>query len=238
MELRDKVAVVTGATSGIGWAVAEDLRRAGMRLVVTGRREERLRALSEALGGTAYVAGDIIEPALAGTLIETAVAHFGRCDVMVNNAGMIEVGEVAAIDIERVCAMVRLNTESAFRVIYTACKHFLAHGGGQVVNTSSVLATRVRDPFGASAGTKSAIEALSEALRLELAGTGVGVSCVQPGLAMSELYDDWPIHPSKSRGIEEPLQPEDIARCVRFILEQPAHVRIPRLMVLPAEQVT
>ena len=238
MELRDKVAVITGATSGIGRAVAEDLRRAGMRLVLTGRREERLRALAATLGETAYVAGDIVEPAIAGRLIETATARFGRCDVMVNNAGMIELGEVAAIDIERVCAMVRLNTEAAFRVVYTACKHFLAHGGGHVVNTSSVLATRVREPFGAYAGTKSAIETLSEALRLELAGTGVAVSCVQPGLVMSELYDDWPVHPSKLRGIEEPLQPEDVARCVRFILEQPAHVRVPRLMVLPAEQVT
>ena len=238
MELRDKVAVVTGATSGIGRAVAEDLRAAGMRLVVTGRREERLRSLADALGDTAFLAGDIVEPALAGQLIETAVARFGRCDVVINNAGVMEVAAVAEIDIDRMCTMVRLNTEAAFRLVYTACQHFLANGGGHVVSTSSVLGTMVRTPFAAYAGTKYALEALSEGLRRELAGTGVSVSCVQPGLVMSELYDSWEVHPSKLRGIDEPLQPEDIARCVRFILEQPAHVRIPRLMVLPAEQET
>jgi len=238
MELRDKVAIVTGATSGIGRAVAINLHQAGMKLVLTGRRTNRLNELSETLGQAAYLVGDIVEPDVPKQLIRTAQSHFNRCDVIINNAGMIEVGEVPDIDIEKVCAMVRLNTEAAFRVIFTSCKYFLDNGGGHIINTSSVLGSRVRQPFGAYAGTKAAIEALSEALRLELAGTGVAISCIQPGLVMSEIYDDWPVHPSKARGIDPPLQPEDIARCIRFILEQPAHVRVPRLMVLPESQVT
>ena len=70
---------------------------------------------------------------------------------------------------------------------------------------------------------------------MELAGTGVKVSCIEPGLVATELHDRWDVPPSKALNIKRPLQPEDVARCVRFILEQPDHVLIPRLMVLPAE---
>jgi len=108
-------------------------------------------------------------------------------------------------------------------------------GAGHLVNTSSILGTKTRPTVGAYAGTKYAIEALSESLRMELAGSDVKVSCVEPGVVMTELHADWAEHPTKMFGIKAPLVPEDIARCVRFILEQPGHVRIPRMMVLPGE---
>jgi NADP-dependent 3-hydroxy acid dehydrogenase YdfG len=86
------------------------------------------------------------------------------------------------------------------------------------------------------AGTKYAIEALSEALRMEVAKSDVKVSVIEPGVTSTELQDHFPVHPKDALGISQPLMPADIARCVRFILEQPAHVRIPVMMVLPGEQ--
>ena len=236
MNATKSVAIVTGASSGIGVAVGEELSAMGMAVVLTARREDRLRELAGRCQNATVLAGDIADPHLPQRLIDHAVDSFGRCDVVVNNAGLIEVGPVESVDIERICYMARLNVEAAFRMAYVALRHFKRAGGGYLINTSSVLGSKVRPTAGAYAGTKYAIEALSEALRLELAGSGVRVCCIEPGLVMTELHARWEVHPSKSMNIPHPLQPADIARCVRFVLEQPDHVVIPRLMALPSEQ--
>lgn len=235
-EISRRVVVITGASSGIGLAVARELHACGARLVLTARRAERLAPAADELSAVA-VAGDLTDPELPGELLQVALSRFGRCDVVLNNAGVIAVGEIETIDVERVCAMVRINVEAAFRVAYTFLRHFRQQGRGHLVNVSSVMGTKVRPTAGAYAGTKYAIEALSEALRMEVAGSGIQITCIEPGLVMTELHDDWPIHPSESMGIPHPLRPEDVARCVRFVLTQPAHVRIPRIMVLPGEHV-
>jgi NADP-dependent 3-hydroxy acid dehydrogenase YdfG len=232
--LSEKVAVVTGGSSGIGLAVAKELRTQGFRLVLNARREERLAEVCADLKATPLT-GDVTDPTLPQRLLELALSTYGRCDVIVNNAGLIEVGPIASIDIERVCRMVQVNVEAAYRVAYTFVRHFLEQDHGNVINMSSVLGTKVRATAGAYAGTKYAIEALSEALRMELAGTSVGVACIEPGLVMTDLHSDWPVHPSESMDITNALQPEDIARAVAFVLSQPGHVRIPRLMILPGE---
>lgn len=232
--LANQVAVITGATSGIGLAVARELHSHGMRLVLNARAKERLDQTQKELSAVA-IAGDIAEPALPGRLLQLALDSYGRCDVVLNNAGLMEAGPIASIDIDKVCAMARVNVEGAYRVAYIFIKHFHKQGSGHLVNISSVLGTKVRPTAGAYAGTKYAVEALSEALRLELAGTPVAVTCIEPGLVLTGLHRDWPVHPSESLNVPHPLQPEDIARCVTFALTQPAHVKIPRLMVLPAE---
>jgi NADP-dependent 3-hydroxy acid dehydrogenase YdfG len=132
--------------------------------------------------------------------------------------------------------MARVNVEAATRMAYAAVKHFKAAGSGHLVNISSVLGTKVRPSAGVYAGTKHHIEALSEALRMEVAKTAIKVSVIQPGLVDSELQDHLEVHPRQLLGIETPLSPADVACCVRFILEQPPHVRIPVMMVLPGEQ--
>lgn len=233
-DFHGKVAVITGASSGIGRAVARELHGLGMRLVLNARRASLLEDLGRELQAE-VLPGDIADPVIPGRLLETALRAYGRCDVALNNAGTITSGTVADIDIEAVCAMARVNVEAVYRVAYTFVRHFQGQGHGHLVNTSSVLGTKVRPLAGAYCGTKYAIEALSEALRMELAGTAVAVTCVEPGLALTDLHRDLPEHPSKGMGINHPLRPEDVARCVRFALTQPEHVRIPRIMVLPGE---
>ena len=236
MILPNSVAVITGASSGIGAAVAADLDRTDVRLVLTARREDRLHKLAAQCKDAVVVVGDVLDPELPQRLIDVALERFGRCDIFLNNAGVIEVGKIETIDIERVCQMVRINVEAAFRMAYVAIRHFVAVGRGHLINTSSLLGTKVRPTAGAYAGTKFAIEALSEALRLETAGTNVKVSCLEPGLVRTELHDRWEVHPTESMNVPHPLLAEDIARCVRFLLEQPEHVRIARMMVVPGEQ--
>ena len=236
MDLKNKTAVITGASSGIGRAVARNLNQAGVKLVLTGRRADRLEAVKKEAEGAVALAGDITDPALPGRLIQTALDSFGRCDIVFNNAGAAVMGTVEEVDIEEICQMARINVEAAYRMAYTALKHFKTRGTGFLLNTSSIVGTKVRPGAGAYSGTKHAMEALTEGLRMEVAKTGISVACVQPGLTRTDLYRGFEQFPSESFGIPTPLEPEDIARVVRFVLEQPDHVRIPRVLVIPTDQ--
>ncbi len=238
IELEGRVAIITGATSGIGTALARAFDRRGMRLVLTGRREDRLQTLAGELGAARTLAGDITDPGLPQRLVDEALSAFGRLDVACNNAGLLEFGTIDEIDLGRMALMVRVNVEAAFRVAYTVLRHFKAQNSGHLVNTSSIAGTKVRPTIGAYAGTKHAIEAMAQSLRLELAETNVRISNIQPGLTSTEIFDHLTAdaHPRGQQGITEPLTPEDIARCVVFMLEQPAHVHIPAMLVKPQSQ--
>jgi NADP-dependent 3-hydroxy acid dehydrogenase YdfG len=236
MSLQGQVAIITGASSGIGRGVARELDRAGMKLVLSARREDRLGKLAAELADATPFAGDITDESLPQRLIDGAVEQFGRLDVVFNNAGIMDTSPIESADVERLCANVRVNLEAATRMAYTALQHFKRTGSGYLITTSSILGTKVRPTAGVYAGSKYGIEALTEALRMEVAGTGVRVGCIQPGLVTTELQDHFEVHPREMLGMERPLDPEDIARCVRFMLEQPSHVSIPKMMVLPSEQ--
>jgi NADP-dependent 3-hydroxy acid dehydrogenase YdfG len=236
MDLTGQVAIITGASSGIGAAVARELDAAGMKLVLNARRTERLEALAADLTHSEVVAADIRDDNLPKNLIDAAVEHFGAVDVVFNNAGIMDTATIDDSDIDRLCANLRVNLEAATRLAYVALSYLKPRGRGDLINTSSILGTKVRPTAGVYAASKHGIEALTEALRMEVAGTGVRVACIEPGLVATELQDHFDVHPRDALGIKEPLQSADIARCVRFMLEQPRHVTIPRLMVLPAEQ--
>jgi len=236
MSLQGQVAIITGASSGIGRGVARELDRAGMKLLLNARRAERLEKLAVELADAAPFAGDVTDDSLPQRLIDAAVERFGRLDLVFNNAGIMDTAPIETADVDRLCANIRVNLEAATRMAYTALRHFKETGSGYLITTSSILGTKVRPTAGVYAGSKHGIEALTEGLRMEVAGTGVRVGCIQPGLVSTELQDHFEVHPRDMLGMEHPLEPEDIARCVRFMLEQPPHVSIPRMMVLPSEQ--
>jgi NADP-dependent 3-hydroxy acid dehydrogenase YdfG len=207
-----------------------------MRLVLAGRRPERLADLKKRWPGTVGLAGDIAEAAMPQRLIDLALKETGRCDVVINNAGVNAAAPYDTIDIDAVCTMVRVNVEAAYRMIYTALRHFKSVGEGHVISTSSVLGTKVRRGAEAYCGTKFAIEALSEGLRQALVRTKIRVSCVQPGLTKTELARNAPVQPEQVQGVAHPLQAIDVARCILFMLQQPDYVTIPQLMLLSTEQ--
>jgi NADP-dependent 3-hydroxy acid dehydrogenase YdfG len=230
--LKNKVAIVTGATSGIGLAIAQELHNHGVKVVLSGRNEDALIKISKELC-CVYVVGDLTETGIPERLINTALSQYKRCDFVINSAGIIEVGDIKTIDIDKISQMVDININAAFRLSYLSVRHFLSQNSGYLINISSVMGTKTRPTAGAYSGTKFAIEALSESLRMELANTPIGVTCIEPGLVMTNLHKEWEVHPSKSMGIENPLLPSDVANCVIFALTQPSHVKIPKLMILP-----
>ncbi len=238
MELPGTVGIITGASSGIGWATSKLLSKAGAKLVVTARREEVLDQLvSEVAGDAVAVAGDITDSTLPQTLIDTAVDSFGRLDFVFSNAGIMNIGTVDDVDDDGMTSMIRTNVEAAVRLGHAALKLFKAQGRGDLITTSSILGMKVRPTVGVYAGTKYAIEAMSESWRMELAGTGVRAMVIEPGYTLTELQSHWkPEQKQMLKSITQPVQPEDIARAVKFMLEQPPYVIIPKLLMVPAEQ--
>lgn len=235
MTLKDNVIIITGAGSGIGAATAKVLNEAGMKCVLTSRNADKLTTVSTDLDGAVSVAGDITEAEMPWKLIETALSHFGRLDAVFNNAGSMHIGSVEDADLEALCGMVRLNFEAVVRMSYTALRHFKKQGSGFLINTSSLAGMKTFPHLGVYNGTKFAVEALTDALRMELAGSGVKVSAIAPGRTATRLFDHWH-EDQKFDPADGMLEAEDVARCVRFMLEQPESVLIPRLLVVPSKQ--
>ncbi len=228
-----KICLVTGASSGIGFAIAKALQTDNYKVIATARRKDRLSQLN--LNPDDLLAGDLNSQDFQDSIENYIFDKYKKCDFLFNCAGMIEAGTIEEIDIEKMTSMLRINVESTFRLTYKFLKRFKKQGSGHIINISSVLGTKVRPTAGAYAATKYALEALSEALRIELTGTKIKVTCIEPGLVMTELHKDWKVHPKESMGIHEPLSVDDIVHTVKFVMNQPDRIRIPRLMILPRD---
>jgi NADP-dependent 3-hydroxy acid dehydrogenase YdfG len=231
---REKICLVTGASSGIGFAIAQALHTDGFRVIGTARRADRLALLK--LDSSDLLIGDLNLPDFQDSIENYIFDKYGKCDFLFNCAGTIEGGTIEDINIDRMTSMIRLNVESTFRLTYKILKRFNKQGFGHIINISSVLGTKIRPTAGPYAATKFALEALSEALRMELTGTNIKISCIEPGLVITELHKDWKIHPKVSMEIHEPLNIDNIVDAVKFIMGQPDHVRIPKLMIIPKDQ--
>ena len=235
MENKQSICLITGASSGIGLAIAKALQKDNHKLIITARREERMKELKSSFAD--IVKGDLTSYDFQDSLVEFVFKKYGKCDYLFNCAGSMAVGSIEEIDIEKMTSMLRLNVEATVRLTYLILRRFKQQGSGHIINISSVLGTKIRPTAGAYAASKFAMEALSEALRMELAGSDIKISCIEPGLVITELHNDWAIHPKDSMNIKDPLQPIDIVDMVKFIMNQPSHIRIPRLMILPKDHV-
>lgn len=238
MTLQDKVFVVTGASSGIGEAIARELSAAGTRLVITARRDERLTSLAGALPGPcATLAAAIEAPDTARKLLDLALARYGRVDGLVNNAGLFVAGSVDTIDLDELAQMSRVNFDAVVRASYVFARHFKPQGSGAIVNVSSVAAYLSSSSVGAYSGLKHALEVFTTALRVELAPFGVRVGSIAPGTTETEIFDRLRAQGQPVRADRTPpLAPADIAAAVRFMLEQPARANVARLLLVSSAE--
>ena len=235
MDLKDKIMVITGASSGIGRATARRLNQAGVKFVLNARGKDRLEDLAAELDSAVCVVGDMIDPETPQQILDKAFSEFGRVDIVFNNAGVMQIGTIDEADIELLCEMVRLNFESVVRMSYLALRPMKKQGSGFLINSSSLAGLKAFPEIGAYNGTKFAVEALTDSLRMELAGTGVKVTAIEPGRTKTELFNHWP-EEKKFKPENGLIEADDIARCIEFILVQPQEVLIPRLLVVPARQ--
>jgi len=232
------VAVITGASSGIGEALARELAAAGMPLVITARRADRLQALRARLPvPCATLAADIADPSTPAALLALALQTHGRADVLVNNAGRVVTGTADSVDLDELAAMTRVNFDAVVRASYVFARQFKAQGSGAIVNVSSVGAYLSHTSMGVYSALKHALEVFTTALRVELKGSGVRVGSIAPGSTDTEIFDQLRVR-AASAGVSlpPPLAPADIAEAVRFMLERPAHANVARLLLVSSAE--
>ena len=243
-DLRGQVAIVTGASSGIGRAITERLVRRGAHVAVQARRADRLHALAEQLqaegnGEMLVVPGDVRQPDDVRRLVDATLERFHQVDIVVANAGLGYRAPLVDGDIERWKVMIDTNVYGLLLTLKYGVKPMLERKRGHVVVTSSV-AGRVPTPAGSAyCGTKFAATAIADSLRQEVASQGVRVTTIEPGVVISEFQEVASYTPEILANMlkgAEPLVPADIARAVVFALEQPAHFGITEVVVRPTGQ--
>lgn len=182
MDPHDRVVLITGASSGIGAAAARVFAQAGARLVLAARSREPLQRLAARLPGQPLVlTADVSDPAQCRALVEQTIAAYGRLDILINNAGVGLAGPVADLDPHDLQRALAVDTFGPLVLIQAALPWMRAQGRGQIINVSTVLAAQTLPYLGGYAAAKAALERLSEALRMELRGSGVAVTVLRPG---------------------------------------------------------
>jgi NADP-dependent 3-hydroxy acid dehydrogenase YdfG len=225
-EAAGKVFLITGASSGIGEATARRAAEAGYRLVLAARSTGKLKTLADEVGGLA-VTCDVTEWEQQEAMVERALAEYGRIDVAFANAGFGGKRGFKADTPEFWRSMVLTNVYGVALTI-RACYDALVASRGQLLLTSS-LAGRRALPGSMYSATKFAVTAMGEAARLELNGTGVRVTLVEPGMVDTPFFDTRPV------GM---LDADDIARAVMWAVSQPPHVDVNEILVRPTAQDT
>jgi NADP-dependent 3-hydroxy acid dehydrogenase YdfG len=248
---RSRIAVVTGASSGIGRAIARELHGLGAAVVVNARRRERLEDLARELGGerVAIVPGDAAEQGVIDAMLDTARDRFGRdADLVVVNAGRGLAGSVHDSDASRWEEMLRVNVLGAARLMRAALARMQAGGAAErwphlprdIVVMGSNVGKHI-SPFSSMYGsTKFAVGALAEGMRRAAGPAGIRVTLVAPGIVRSEFqavagYDPASFGAYMER-VGPVLEPEDVARLIGFVVSQPAHVHINDVLIRPTRQ--
>ncbi|MEU4800901.1 SDR family NAD(P)-dependent oxidoreductase [Actinosynnema sp. NPDC023587] len=242
--LQGRTALVTGASSGIGEATAVALGRAGASVVVAARRVDRLAALEERLAGDGVevlaLELDVTDEAACRAAVERTVEVFGGLDVLVNNAGVMLLGDIEGADTTDWTRMVSTNLLGVMFLTHAALPHLLERRGA-VVQVSSTAARVVRAGTGVYNATKAGLNAFSESLRQEVTRRGVRVVVVEPGVVETELREHI-TDPAGREAVEQriaelrQLRPEDVADAVLYAVSRPDHVAVNEILVRPTDQ--
>lgn len=243
IELAGKVVSVTGASSGIGKAIALLLAKQGANVVLGARREDQLKEVVEEItvaGGKAiYVVVDVTVRKDLLNLVKQACNYFGRLDVLVNNAGLATLSRVDAVDVEGWEAMIDVNLKGVLYGMAAAIPVFKQQQAGHIVNIISTAGIKISPTMGVYAATKNAVRTLTEAFRTESDGK-IRITGISPGFVKTELahgiQDEKTRERIQSYMDSMALSPESVADTVAFVISQPIDVEIGDIVIRPAVQ--
>lgn len=236
--LDGKVTLVTGASSGIGRAVAVELAGRGATLVLAARSRDRLEALAVELGGAPLVVPtDVTDPVAVDALVARAVEAHGRIDVLVANAGVFTMGNVWEGDPDAFDRLLRTNVNGVVRLVHAALQHMVPAGTGDVLVTSSVSGHQAIPWEPVYSASKHAVQSFVHGLRHQLVGTGLRVGAVAPGVVLNDIWGvKTPEEIEAGVAAGTGIRSEDVADAVAWMLTRPRHVTIRDLVILPRDQ--
>jgi NADP-dependent 3-hydroxy acid dehydrogenase YdfG len=245
------VALITGASSGIGEATARALAARGAKVAVAARRLERLERLAAEIGGEGHTAlaieADVTDSEQAIAMVDRTVDELGGLDIVVNNAGVMLLGPIEDAPTEEWERMIDINLKGLIATTHAALPHLLAaaeesqRGCADLVNISSVAGRLARAGSGVYNLTKHGVGAFSESFRQEFAGRRVRSTIVEPGAVATELTDhirDGVREKVRERFVDmQVLESEDIADAIAYAVTRPAHACVNEILIRPTEQV-
>ncbi|MBY3075142.1 SDR family oxidoreductase [Rhizobium laguerreae] len=244
--LNGKIALVTGASSGIGAATAAKLAEAGAKVGIAARRIDKLEDLKkqiEAKGGEALVIEmDVVDTTSVDAGVKKLIDAYGSIDILVNNAGLMPLSDIDQFKVDEWQRMVDVNVKGLLNTTAAVLPQMIKQHSGHVFNMSSIAGRKVFKGLSVYCATKHAVTAFSDGLRMEVGQKhGIRVTCIQPGAVATELYDHI-TDPGYRKQMDELagqmtfLQGEDIGDTIVFAALAPAHVDVAELFVLPVEQ--
>ncbi|MCB2073555.1 MAG: SDR family NAD(P)-dependent oxidoreductase [Novosphingobium sp.] len=244
--LSGKVALVTGASSGIGEAAALALAEAGAKLAVCARRADRLEGLVEriAAAGSEAIAlpGDVTDAEFAQGLVQRTVGQFGKLDILVNSAGAIQEGHVDGANLDEWRQTIEVNLMASLYTCRAAMAVMREQGSGDIINISSTSGRRAVALFGPYCTSKFGLTAMTEGLRQEAGGQGIRVCLLEPGATSTELAGGI-TDPGLRKSVQElaeretSMKPQDIADAVMFVVSLPPRVNVSEMLIRPTTDV-
>ena len=241
-DLKDRVVMITGASSGFGREAARMLVGLGAKVVLGARREENLKKLCDELGSevATYKATDVTSKEQMHALAQHGIKLFGHIDSLVNNAGVMPLSLLKKGRTDEWDQMIDVNIKGVLYGIDSVYSHMLERESGQIINISSVAGKRVMPGSAVYSGTKYAVRAISEGLRLESAGK-IQVTCIYPGAFKTELAfsikDESMLEALMSRGIGNIAQPaERVAESIIYALQLDPGVSVNEIVIRPTAQ--
>ncbi|MGH8127932.1 MAG: SDR family oxidoreductase [Gammaproteobacteria bacterium] len=240
--IKDKVVLITGASSGLGEATARRLGERGAKLMLAARREDKLKKLVEAIesdGGTvAYTVTDVTERSQVEALAKATVAAYKRIDVLINNAGLMPLAPLDALKVDEWEQMIDVNIKGVLYGIAAVLPVMRKQHSGHVINLSSVAGHKVMPGGVVYCATKYAVRAISEGVRLE--GNGeIRSTNISPGAVATELADHISHKESAERAREmykSAIDADAIARAIVYAIEQPDEVGVNEMIIRPTAQ--
>jgi len=242
--MKKRIALVTGASSGIGLATAKMLAHNGFNIIICGRRQERLDALKAELSNVTELISlnfDVRNNADVLEAIQSLPSEWKEVDVLINNAGNAHgLGSIQEGDVSDWDAMIDINVKGLLYVTKAIVGGMVTRGKGHIVNIGSIAGKEVYPNGNVYCASKFAVDALNKGMRMDLNQSGIKVSAINPGLVETEFSEvrfkgDHDKAEKVYLGFDA-LQAEDIAETILFILSRPAHVNIADLVILPTAQ--
>ena len=239
--IKDKVVVITGASSGLGEATARRLAQEGAKLMLGARRLERLQALTEelSLGNDAAVQTDVTQFAQVKHLVDHAVQTYRCIDVIINNAGLMPHSPLERGKVEDWDRMIDVNLKGVLYGIAAVLPYMQTQRSGQIINVSSVAGHKVRPGSAVYAATKAAVRVISEGLRQEVKPYNIRTTVISPGAVATELPEsvtEPDIMEDMRKSYEIALPADTFANMVVFVMSQPEDVDVSEILFRPTRQ--